>query len=203
VSAAGDGPRALELQQESADLYRELGDERGLAVVLSNLGYRYVIAGDYELAALRCEEALDIARRRHDPTGLPLPLINLGLARLLQSRHADALACFRQGLQIAREVGHVVPKIYCLVGVAAVLATSGEAEQAARIAGAAQSAREATGISIEPFEREILDESIETAREALGEEAFAAAWTEGTDLGLEEAVDRALAPEGRTPRPVA
>jgi tetratricopeptide (TPR) repeat protein len=193
VSAAGDGDRALELQQESADLYRELGDERGLAVVLSNLGYRYVISGDYELAALRCEEALDIARRRRDPTGFPLPLINLGMARLLQGRHSEALVCFRQGLEFARETGHVVPKVYCLAGVAAVLAAIGDAEGAATVGGATESAREATGVSIEPFERAILEQSVETARQALGEEAFSTAWTAGRQLELEEAVTHALA----------
>ena len=193
VSAAGDGPRAVELQLESADLYRRLGDERGLAVVLSNLGYRFVIGGEYEQARLLCEEAIDIARRRGDATGMPLPLINLGLAHFLQGRNDEALVCFRRGLEIAREVGHVVPKLYCLVGVGAVLGATGESEEAATIAGAAESAREATGVSVEPFERNIHEQTIEAARQALGEEAFSTAWETGRQLTLDEASDRALA----------
>jgi len=201
VSAAGDGARAVELQQESADLYRRLGDERGLAVVLSNLGYRLVIGGEPEQARLLCEEALDIARRRGERTGLPLPLVNLGLATFLQGHNDEALACFRRGLEIAREIDHVVPQVYCLVGVAAVLAANGDAEEAATIAGAAQSAREATGVSVEPFELQIYEQSIETSRQALGEDAFAAAWAAGTALTLDDASARVLAT--REPSPSA
>jgi predicted ATPase/DNA-binding SARP family transcriptional activator len=192
VSAAGDGARAVELQQESADLYRRLGDDRGLAVVLSNLGYRLVIAGDYEQARVLCEEALAIARRRGDPPGMPLPLINLGLATFLQGHYDEALACFRQGLELSREIGHVVPKVYCLVGVAAVLAATGDPAEAATIAGAAQAAREATGVSVEPFERGILERTVEATRQALGEDAFAPAWALGSALTLDDASARAL-----------
>ena len=129
---------------------------------------------------------------------MPLPLINLGLARFLQGRHDEALVCFRQGLELARELGHVVPEVYCLLGVAVVLAATGEGEKAATIAGTTEAAREATGVSVEPFERRILEEAVETARHALGEERFAAAWALGTALTLDEAAARALAAEKPT-----
>ena len=192
VSAAGDGARAVELQRESADLYRRLGDDRGLSVVLSNLGYRSVIGGEHEQARLLCEEALAIARKRNDPAGMPLPLINLGLATFLQGHYDEALVCFRQGLELSRQVGHVVPKVYCLVGIAAVLAMTGDLEEAATIAAAAQAAREATGVSVEPFERGILEQTVEATRQVLGEEAFAAPWALGSGLTLDDASARAL-----------
>jgi predicted ATPase/DNA-binding SARP family transcriptional activator len=193
VSAAGDGARAVELQQESADLYRQLGDDRGLAVVLSNLGYRLVIQGEPAQARILCEESLAISRRRNDAAGMPLPLINLGLASFLQGYYDEALVCFRQGLELSRQIGHVVPKVYCLVGVAAVLAATGDAEEAATIAGAAQAAREATGVSVEPFERRIFEQAMETARQSLAEDAFAAARALGSALSLDDASARALA----------
>ena len=203
VSSRGDVARAIALHEESAARYRELGDDRGLAIVLSNLGYRLVVQGDHEQAKLLCEEALSIAREQGDPSGMPLPLINLGLAWLMQQRYDEAFACFRRGLELSDELGHIVPLIYCLEGLAAVLAETGNTEQATGIAGAAQAAAEATGASLEPFEQQIHAQTIETARQALGEESFAAAWAGGCRLTIDEAVARALAIDEPAPRSMA
>jgi predicted ATPase/DNA-binding SARP family transcriptional activator len=206
VSSRGDVARAIALDEESAARYRELGDERGLAVVLSNLGYRLLVQGEYEQAKLRCEEALSIARKQGDLSGMPLPLINLGLAWFLQQRYGEAFACFRQGLELSDELGHFVPLIYCLDGLAAVFAATGNPEQAATIVATVQAAAETTKASLEPFEQEIHDRTVKATRQALGAEAFAAAWAAGRQLTVDEATARALAtpePTTRAPRPTS
>ena len=192
VSSRGDAERAIALHEESAAKYRELGDDRELAVVLSNLGYRLLLQGDHEQAKLLCEEALSIARKRGDPSGMPLPLINLGLAWFMQERHDEALACFCQGLELSADLGHTVPLLYCLDGLAAVLAATGDPVQAATIIAAAETAAESTGASLEPFEQEIHEHTIEAAKQALGPREFAAAWATGRRLTIDEAVTRAL-----------
>jgi len=191
VSGRGDLARAILLQEESAALYRKLGDDRGLAVVLSNLGYRRLVLGQHEQARLLCEEALSLARRRGDPTGMPLPLVNLGLAELVLGRYGEAYPCFREGLEVTRELGYVVYSIYCLTGLAAVLVATREPEQGATLAAAAQAAAEATGVSLERFERAIHEQTVEAARQALGDD-FERAWTTGCGLTPDEAAARAL-----------
>jgi predicted ATPase/DNA-binding SARP family transcriptional activator len=193
VSNRGDFAQAIALQEESAARYRVLEDDHGLALVLSNLGYCLVVQGEYEQAQVLCEEALSIARRRHDPSGMPMPLINLGLAWFLQQRYGEAFACFRRGIELSDALGHIVPLVYFLDGLAAVLAATGNAEQAATIVGAALAAAEATGASLEPLEQEIHDRTVEATKQALGAEAFAVAWATGCRLTMDEAVARALA----------
>jgi predicted ATPase/DNA-binding SARP family transcriptional activator len=191
VSSRGDVARAIALQHESAAIYRRLGDERKLAVVLSNLGYRLLIRGEHEEARLLCLEALEICRRRGDRSGEMLPLINLGLALLLQGRFEEALGCFRQSFELARELGYVVPTVYALVGLAAALAAVGEPEEAATTAAAVEAGAESTGVALAPFEQELHEQTVTSARQALGEEAFAAAWAHGSRLTLEEVAARA------------
>lgn len=178
--------------QESAAVYRKLGDERGLGVVLSNLGYRLIVQGEHEQARLLCEEALSLFVKRGERGSMPLPLINLGLTAFLQERYGEALAYYRQGLRLSDELGNVVLRIYCLDGLAAVLAASGDADGATTVVAAAQAAAESTGASLEPFEQQIHEQTVEAAKQALGEESFAAAWTGGWRLTIDEAVARAL-----------
>jgi len=193
VSGRGDVARATALQEESAALYRRLGDERKLAVVLNNLGYRLFIQGEHEQGRLLSEEALSLARRLGDRTGMQLPLINLGLAAFLEARYDDALPCYREALRLAQELGYVVPRIYALDGLAAVLAATGEAERAAAINAAVEASAERTGVSLEPLEQQIHEQTVEVAREALSEAAFAAARETGSRLTIDEAAARALA----------
>ena len=192
VSSRGDVERSVAFQQEAADMYRKLGDDRGLGVTLSNLGYRSVIQGDYEQAKLRCEEALSLFEKVGERGSMPLALINLGLAALLEERYGEALACFRQGLQLSDELGYAVPVVYCLDGLAAVLAATGETEQAATIIGAVEATMQASGIILEPFEQEVHEQTVEALEAALGEEGYAVAQAAGRQLPTDEAVAWAL-----------
>ncbi|HEX3455905.1 MAG TPA: BTAD domain-containing putative transcriptional regulator [Gaiellaceae bacterium] len=195
VSGQGDVARAIALQQESAAIYRRLGDDRMLAVLLSNLGYRKLVLGQREESRVLCEEALSLARRIGDPAGLPLPLVNLGLAELSELRYDEALRCFGEGLQVAHELGFVVYTTHCLNGLAAVAVATGEAERATMLAAAADASACATALSLEPFERSLLDRTIESAKLALAQETFAAAWATGQRLTVAEAAAYAPAIE--------
>jgi DNA-binding CsgD family transcriptional regulator len=61
--------------------------------------------------------------------------------------------------------------------------------------GAAEAQREAIGAPVLPHYRADYERTLATGRARLGEEAFAAAWTEGCGLPLAEAVVEALAAE--------
>jgi hypothetical protein len=76
-----------------------------------------------------------------------------------------------------------------------VAGAEGDAERAARLFGAAEALREALGAPLPPVERAHYDRSIATVRAALGEKAFAAAWTAGRAMPLEAAVARATEEE--------
>jgi hypothetical protein len=80
-------------------------------------------------------------------------------------------------------------------------AGTGWAERAARLLGAAAAAREATGALLPPVEQPDHDATVQAARVALGEAAFATAWAAGQALTLDEAVAEALAEDEANPPP--
>jgi DNA-binding CsgD family transcriptional regulator len=80
--------------------------------------------------------------------------------------------------------------------VAAALASSqGQAERSARLWGAAESLREATGIAFSPFEHSYYGPYITAAQTQLDEAAWEAAWAEGRAMGPQQAVEYALEPQ--------
>jgi hypothetical protein len=72
----------------------------------------------------------------------------------------------------------------------------GQNERAARLLGAAEAASQALGKSRPVALSQEFERMVETARAALGEEAFAVARDEGRAMTVEQAVAYALQPSG-------
>jgi predicted ATPase/class 3 adenylate cyclase len=99
----GDYDRAIALHGEALELYRELGDERGVAFALICLGAQELERGDYERAKPLFEEALALSRKTGDKRTVGYALHNLGeVARFrgeyerAKRRGMEALAVFRE-----------------------------------------------------------------------------------------------------------
>lgn len=69
------------------------------------------------------------------------------------------------------------------------LAARGQPEKAVRLWAAVEALRERIGAPPRDIERARYEPLVATARETLGEEAFAKAWAEGRGLTLEQALD--------------
>jgi hypothetical protein len=78
-----------------------------------------------------------------------------------------------------------------LEGLACALAAAGSYPAAATLLGAADAARRTAGLPLAPAERDDVDRAASTARAALGETAFAAAYADGERLTPDEARARA------------
>jgi hypothetical protein len=79
-----------------------------------------------------------------------------------------------------------------LEAIASLVVTHGQAARAARLLAAAASLRERLGTPLPPIERPEFERSVAAARTALGEPAFAAAWSAGQAMPVEQAVCVAL-----------
>jgi hypothetical protein len=77
----------------------------------------------------------------------------------------------------------------------------GQADRAARLAGAAAKLRETAGTSTWPVIQRARDKRLRLARSALGEERFRKAWADGEAMTPEQAITYALhePPVERTP----
>ena len=80
---------------------------------------------------------------------------------------------------LCRELGDQHGLAECLEGLAGVAVAQGHLEHAARLLGAAEALREATGAPLSPRERVRYDRDVSIVRAGLGEAAFVAAWATG------------------------
>jgi hypothetical protein len=89
-------------------------------------------------------------------------------------------------------MGYLAQVAYCLRGVAAIALAGGDARDAATLLGVFAGLVERIGATLNPGEQEELDAAIAQAREALGNDAFDAAWAQGGGLSVDQAVEFAL-----------
>src|SRR5262249_54302749 len=111
-----------------------------------------------------------------------------GELALRQGDYGAARALWMESLAIHRERGSKGGIAKGLERLAAVSVAEAYPERAARLFGAAEGLRAAMGALLPPADRAEHDRSVATARTALGEEAFAAAWAEGRALTLEAVI---------------
>jgi tetratricopeptide (TPR) repeat protein len=189
----GDLQSALPLMEQAVALQRELGAVQMLAGALNNLAALALELGDNERGAAAAAESVDAYRRVGDTEGVTVALLNRGYAELDRGRLEEAQLSFAESLELCRPVGAAVRVLPCLGALAAVASRSGSALLGAKIMGAAEALRAASEVVAQPSEEELRARTEAELREALGDEAYTAANSEGRALDPDEAVDFALA----------
>ena len=106
---------------------------------------------------------------------------------------ADEL--FAESLSWCRKRGDKRLASECLGGLAGVAAVRGENTRAARLWGAAEGLRATIGAAVSPIEQRVVDRHLAGVRDALGETALEAEWSEGRGLDLQRAIAYASAPQ--------
>jgi predicted ATPase/class 3 adenylate cyclase len=101
----GDHERSESFLEESAALYREIDDKRGLARALNNLGNNVADGGDWRRAEALYQESVDLARELRDKERLSQAVNNLGWAALCQEHYERATEALEEGLAVAQSQG--------------------------------------------------------------------------------------------------
>jgi predicted ATPase/DNA-binding SARP family transcriptional activator len=104
--SVGDYERMRESAKESLELSRQIGDERGTALALNQLGIALSDLGDIEAGIACHEENAAISRRLGDGIRLSAALNNLGYCLLQRGEHDRARSLFDEALAVCREIGH-------------------------------------------------------------------------------------------------
>ena len=190
----GDYERAKALLEEALALFRELGNNFLINVQLLDLGLVACSQGDYERAKRLGEESLSYFREEGNKRVIGLLLRLLGLVALGGDEHDRASDLFREGLVLSGEEGAKLEMVQIVEGLARVAVVQEGHERSARLLGASEGIREAIGAPLPPADHDEHEETVTTLRAELGEEAFAAGWTEGRAMSMEEAVEYALEP---------
>ena len=185
-------PRCAELAAAAGDAFQKLGDVRRELHPRYIQGVALAYLGDLETSRRVLHRAIELSRACGDHYYRGIVLAGLVQAEV-QFGDADAAErAAREALQATTKIGSRFQLAYRLDGLAWTAARRGDHERAATLFGAAATVWEAVGSSAEvavvlPHLR-----FKESARLALGEERFAAAFAAGRGMGEERATRFAL-----------
>ncbi len=186
--------QAIVLLQEALDLYRELQDEGGELWALLGMSDIHQVTGDYERAEALAEESLVLARKLDDRLALAWALNNLGEILLYRNEFIRTDRLFDESLAIFRGLDSQFGVWQSSIGRASIAATS-KAIQAARLCASVEAISTANGDPLStwpPEHRSCYNHTVAAIRAQLDDATFAAAWAEGQQMTLEQAIAEAL-----------
>ena len=189
----GDYERAVRLHGQSLALARGFGTTFGVAWSLRALGDAVRGQGDLRRARALLEESLALSRRKEHAWGIARTLASLGNVACEAGEYTRASRLYEESLELGgRRMGLNHTILVCLEGLSRVAVAQGKMERAARLCGVAAAVREDKGWPPPPAKRAEIDRTVAATREALGEEAFAAAWARSNAMPLGEAIKDTL-----------
>jgi tetratricopeptide (TPR) repeat protein len=184
-----------ERTDRAASRLEEVGNVFFLANLLASAAYGAMSLGSDLDAKELMERAVPIARRLDDPSLWMMVHGNFGLAALLTGDIERARDAFREELRICRELVVRPFAFEGLSGLAAVAATRGETDRAARLAGAAGVLHYGAPYAV--VEDRLDAAFFEAARASCGADAWNVAADEGAALSFDDAIAYALQERAR------
>jgi non-specific serine/threonine protein kinase len=189
----GNYAEARALFAADLKISREIKDILGTAWALAHLGSLARSRQDHAAARTHYEESLALRRELGDKWAVARGLVYLGSLATDQGACEEARALLAESLTISREIGNKAGIAHALGSLAVLASEQAQPERAARLFAAAQALGEAIAARLSLAELVTdHDPCVNAVRTALGEDGFAAAWTEGRAMTLEEAVCVAL-----------
>jgi len=188
----GDYDRATVLFEENLEASREIVYQRGMCAALHNLGDIAERLGDLDRAESMLEECRGVAVEMSD---IRMTAYTVGVLGSVARRRGDfELAKSRLGeaLRMHGEVRDRVGVVCSVEVLAAVFAGQGRGEAAIELLGAAAGLRETIQLPLPPAERALVDDTLATARAALGPDEAERAIARGKRLSPDATLARAL-----------
>jgi len=173
-----------------------LGDRAVEATATLNLGYVGWRAGDYRAGLDHSTKALELFRQREDDAGVAHALSMCGWNLLGLPDPASAARYLRESLAMLAEIGsfRTYRGVIAVEGLGLALVALQEPERSAQLLAATARLRKETGAGFDDEnEKQTLERAVTTAKAALGEDAFAAAWACGEAMTPDEIVGLAFA----------
>jgi predicted ATPase/DNA-binding CsgD family transcriptional regulator len=183
----GDQERVGLLLEESLAILKESGSQGKDPLWSSLAGQLALQRGDAAQARSLLEVSVALFKKMEDRRHTARSITSLARVEAVQSNYATARALYEESLALCREVDFL-GIASALEGLAGVVAAQGELVWAARLWGAAEGLRESMGAPIPPVYRADYERSVAATRIQLGDKAFAATWTEGRTMKLEQAL---------------
>lgn len=136
--------------EESAAIFRALGDRGDLAMPLRGLGLIAYQDGDFAAARSLLEESATYFLERGDEWAVAMVAHDLGYVAYSQGRLEEAADRFAESLGNWRRLGNRRGQVSCVAGLAGVAAGIGRAAEAAVLLASADAITAETGVVLEP-----------------------------------------------------
>jgi predicted ATPase/class 3 adenylate cyclase len=196
VVAGEDLDAAGRLLDESLDLFRGAGDERGVAQVLGMLVMRDAQAGEWDRVIASLEEVAATWRRVGDRLQLAFNLVWLAFAYGRVGRREEARSAALEALELFREADNPTGIGIAFIDLAFLATWEGRHVDALKLAGAFESLRERIGGPPGAIGGLLEGDPAAEARAHLSEDAARLAWEEGRSMSLDEALSLAREESG-------
>ena len=184
---AGDHDRFQSLAEESLAEFRQLEDVEGIGLANLHLGAAALSQGDPERARLHLDECLAICISLGDRRTIAKAAYFLGDATSAMRNHGAARAHYEESLSLSVELGDRWVSAISLEGLARTATATGQPEAAARLLGAADAVRDATGATRSAYWQVLYDRLVPEIRARLRRDAFEEGLAEGRTLTPEQA----------------
>jgi len=185
---AGERAAARRFLEEAAVLAPELDDHPAMVGVLLARALDGLVREDVAAVRSAAMEGVRRAEAAGDLYTLATMWMNLGLADLIAGGAMAARPKLAAALRIAREIDDRVAQFNLLAALSHAAAMLGNAHQAARLLGAAESLRSAVGLSVNSIVSPMLIRGRAGAESALGRARFEADFKAGMELTRIEAL---------------
>lgn len=184
-----DLDRAEDLLRQSLTLAERLDDRHGRARAFRALGLAQGIARRDPRGAIPLfEQSVALFETLGERWELNESLIGLANGHRFSGDKARGRACYLRGLDLMAAAGNRPAMAWLLFLIAAVEGEMGRHERVARLWGAAEAVREAAGAIRPPAAALLVVDPLDTARQAIGDEAVERALAEGRAMDPEAVV---------------
>ena len=102
----GDYSKAVECYQEDLEVRKELGDKRGISVIIGNLGSVFLNRGLYYEAIENYGQCIEIKKELGDKRGISTFTGNMGIAYTELGEFEKAIECYSRSIITAQELNY-------------------------------------------------------------------------------------------------
>jgi tetratricopeptide (TPR) repeat protein len=185
---------ARALLKESVEISREIGSDARLSMALTNLGQVESAAGDLDSARQALREALELDTERADPVGMAIDQQSLAVVSLRAGRAEEARGLLSSSLGYVISSGDTEFLANTLEISASIAAGLDDHLRAARLAGAAETIRQKSGMPISQTEAAALRQFLAPARAAITTQAWKNELAIGRSLTQQQAIKLLTSP---------
>jgi tetratricopeptide (TPR) repeat protein len=129
----GEYDEAIKLYNQSLEISKHLGDQKGVASSLNNIGLIHGSKGEYDEAIKLYNQSLEISKHLGDQRAIAYTLNNIGSIHESKREDDEAIKLYNQSLEISKQRGDKLGMAYTLSAIGSLHKNKGEYDEAIKL----------------------------------------------------------------------